>query len=132
MIVVDASVFVEALSNSVGGAATAIGQLTHDTFWVAPEPTRLEIANALRGLWLGGSSSDDALTRHLDGLARLEFAVAPTAPLLPRIRELAPNATAYDAAYLALAESLHVPLLTYDHKLAKVPGISAEVRVISR
>jgi predicted nucleic acid-binding protein len=42
--------------------------------------------------------------------------------LLLRIWELRHNLTAYDAAYVALAEALDAPLLTCDRALAAVPG----------
>jgi predicted nucleic acid-binding protein len=38
--------------------------------------------------------------------------------LLPRIWDLRANFTAYDGAYLALAEALDAPLLTCDQRLA--------------
>jgi predicted nucleic acid-binding protein len=50
--------------------------------------------------------------------------------LLPRIWELRHNATAYDAAYFALAEALGATLLTADRKMAGVPGVTAKVEVI--
>lgn len=34
----------------------------------------------------------------------------------------------YDAAYVALAESLSAELVTLDSKIAKVPGLSRTVR----
>lgn len=39
--------------------------------------------------------------------------------LLPRVWQLRRNLTAYDAAYLALAEGLACPLLTFDRLLAR-------------
>ena len=51
-------------------------------------------------------------------------------PLLERIFELRDNATAYDAAYLALAEELDAPLLTRDDALRAVPDCSADVEVV--
>jgi len=50
--------------------------------------------------------------------------------LLPRIWELRHNVTAYDAAYLALAEGLDAPLLTGDGRLVDAPGHTARVELI--
>jgi predicted nucleic acid-binding protein len=44
-----------------------------------------------------------------------------------RIWELRHNATAYDAAYIALAEALDAPLLTCDGAIGSVPGHRARV-----
>jgi predicted nucleic acid-binding protein len=38
--------------------------------------------------------------------------------------------TAYDAAYVALAESLDAPLLTRDKKLASAPGHHARIELV--
>jgi predicted nucleic acid-binding protein len=50
--------------------------------------------------------------------------------LLPRIWELRHNITAYDAAYIALAEALAAPLLTLDETLASAPGHHAQIELI--
>jgi predicted nucleic acid-binding protein len=49
-------------------------------------------------------------------------------PLLPRIWELRHNMWPNDAAYVALAESLGVDLVTVDSKLGSAPGLKCEVR----
>jgi len=49
--------------------------------------------------------------------------------MLPRIWELRDNVSAYDAAYIALAEMLEATLVTRDAQLARAPGIRAEVEV---
>ena len=41
------------------------------------------------------------------------------------------NCTAFDAAYLALAEALEAPLITCDKRLAGVPGAYATVEVMN-
>lgn len=48
--------------------------------------------------------------------------------LLPRIWQLRHNMRPYDAAYVALAESLNAELLTLDHKIGRVPGIWCSIR----
>ena len=50
---------------------------------------------------------------------------------LTRIWQLRNNMTAYDAVYVALAESLAVPLLTCDARLAAAPGHSAEIELLT-
>ena len=52
------------------------------------------------------------------------------APLRKRIWELRKNVTAYDAAYIALAELLRCPLVTRDRRLANAPGLRADVEVL--
>lgn len=51
--------------------------------------------------------------------------------LLERVFELRGNLTAYDAAYVALAEALDATLVTCDKALAKSPGKRATVEVIA-
>lgn len=46
------------------------------------------------------------------------------------MRALRENVTAYDAAYLALAELLAAPLVTCDARAAQAPGHRARVEVI--
>jgi predicted nucleic acid-binding protein len=50
--------------------------------------------------------------------------------LLPRIWDLRNNLTAYDAAYVALAEALNAPLLTRDRRLATAAGHFAQVELV--
>ena len=47
-----------------------------------------------------------------------------------RVRALRHNLTAYDAAYVALAEALAGPLLTRDVRLASTPGHTAVVEIV--
>ena len=47
--------------------------------------------------------------------------------LLHRIWQLRQNLSAYDAAYVALAEELKAPLITRDQKVAAAPGHGATI-----
>jgi len=53
------------------------------------------------------------------------------APLLERMWELRSNITAYDAAYVALAERLDSPLITCDAKLTTASGASCAFDLIT-
>ena len=55
----------------------------------------------------------------------------PHGPLVPRIWELRDDLTAYDAAYVALAEALDVPPVTTDGRLTRAPGHRARVESYS-
>jgi len=47
--------------------------------------------------------------------------------LLQRVWELRDRVTAYDALYVALAESLAAPLLTCDARLARTANLTIEI-----
>lgn len=121
MLVVDASAFVDFLTPQ-SSESPADAHLAGDGHWVVTEHFTIEVAQALRSLWLRRTIVDGELDAALAALASARLDVWPTLPLLPRIRELIPNVSAYDAAYLALAEELAAPLLTADARLMRAPG----------
>ena len=65
----------------------------------------------------------------LEDLVDLSLTRYPHDMLLSRIWALRDNLTAYDAAYVALAEALDAPLVTCDTKIAAAPGHRARVEV---
>jgi predicted nucleic acid-binding protein len=98
----------------------------------APEVIDLEAAQTLRGLAVSGKLDPAIATRLIEKVAASPIERVPHRALLSRIWELRANATAYDAAYIALAERLDAPLLTCDAKLGKVPGHQATVICLDR
>jgi predicted nucleic acid-binding protein len=94
----------------------------------APHSIDLECASTLRGLVRGHKLPAAEAERALDVLARIGIRRYGHVALLPRIWQLRDNAWPYDAAYVALAESLQADLVTVDGKFEKIPGLRCRVR----
>jgi predicted nucleic acid-binding protein len=127
--VVDASVLTAFYAADDPRRDTVIDRMTQGGSLYAPAHIDIEVVSALRDMANtrpGLREAVPAALRHLAGLPMRR--VAP-APLLDRIWALRENLTAYDAAYIALAEALSAPLLTRDRRLASAPGIRARVEV---
>lgn len=86
---------------------------------VAPHLMPVEVGEVLRRRAVGGDTlASLAHTRLL--VATIEL--FPYAPFATRIWELRHNLSAYDAWYVALAESLDAPLVTLDRRLSRATG----------
>ncbi len=68
--------------------------------------------------------------RALAALADLPMRRAPHRPLLRRCWDLQRTVTAYDAAYIALAEAFGTTLVTADARLSRAPGVRCHVTVL--
>lgn len=119
MIVVDASVLANALVYADGRGRGARAALDRDTEWAAPEHWQVEVFSVVRGLALGRKISDDLARRTMLRLSQLGVDHVPVDPLLPRMWQLRFGISAYDAAYVALAEARELTLVTSDGRLAK-------------
>lgn len=107
-------------------------QLATDTgTWHVPHLADLEVAQALRRLVQKGELPAAVAASALQDYRALGLDRHEHAPLLDRIWDLRDNLTAYDAAYVALAESLEAELLTCDGALARAPGVYCQVRLVS-
>lgn len=89
----------------------------------------LEVLHTLRRYVLHGTLSQERSNKAFERLTNLTFERYPHVRFLGRIWELKDNLTVYDASYVALSEALDVPLVTRDARLARAPGIRAEVEV---
>ncbi len=86
----------------------------------APELIELEILNALRRLTRNGAIGADRVEEAVADLALARLTRYPHMPLRERIWELHDELSAYDASYLALAETLpEAMLITGDAGLAE-------------
>jgi predicted nucleic acid-binding protein len=130
MIVLDASAVVELLANgpladSLGRELSASGES-----FIAPHLLDIEVVSAFRRLTAGRHVDSHQSEQFLSGLAALPAERYAHAPLLSRIWELRHNFTAYDAAYIALAEATNSILYTCDARLRK--GHRAQVVLFSQ
>jgi len=131
MIVLDASAALEVLLRAAGNRQLVTRTLSSAELLVAPHLLDLEVAHVLRRFVAGGELTAARAEQALADYDDLRIARYPHRPLLPRIWQLRENYTAYDAAYLALAEALGAPLVTCDRRLATAPGHRATVECIS-
>lgn len=96
----------------------------------APELIELEVLHAIRGLERGGRLSGEAAGKVVRRLEAIRVTRYPHRLLLRRVWELRHNLSSYDAAYVALAELLEAPLVTFDRRLLGAPGVRTEVELI--
>ena len=130
MIVVDASVLVDALTDDGPTGDAAQAELATDDRWAAPGHLRVEVTSAIRGRLLAGkitASRADGAVRTLNQLA-LRMTVWDL--IADRVWDLRHEVNPYDAAYVATAEVRDCPLVTADGKLLSCRSRRCEVRVV--
>ena len=129
MIAVDASALIEVLLRTERGARIEARLLSSGESLHAPHLLDVEVTQVLRRYERASSLTAERGQQALADLADFPMHRYPHDWLLPRMWELRRNVTAYDAAYLALAEALLVPLVSCDARLASAPGHSARIEV---
>ena len=130
MIVIDASAMLEVLLVTPTAGRILDRLFSPAESLHAPQLIDLEVAQVLRRYCLAGDVEPERARQALADLADLAVTRYPHLPFLPRIWELRHNVTAYDAAYVALAEALEAPLVTGDIRLAGAPGLGATIELI--
>ena len=130
VIVVDASALLEVLLNSavadrVAARIFRVGDTLH-----APHLLDLEVVQVLRRYAAAGDLGTERALEALEDLGDFPLTRYPHDVFLARIWALRQNLTAYDAAYVALAEALDAPLVTRDRALAGARGHRARVEIV--
>lgn len=130
MTVVDASIVVRLLQNRRSDARLQ-ERFGKERYLHAPALIDAEVASAIRGLLLTSKATikinPDRAEEMLDDFADLPLVRYPMQPYQRRALALRQNFTAYDAFYVALAESLGMPLLADDGKFAGAAGHAAVI-----
>lgn len=122
MIVVDASVLANAVGDDEQAGEQARDVLRAHPDLAAPDLVDVETTAVLRRRWLAGTVTAERFEQAVDDLVDLPLARFPTLALVHRAFELRANVSAYDACYVALAETLDWPLCTTDRRLAHATG----------
>jgi len=119
MIVLDASVVVELVTNGTLADSIRKELAVNDEPFLVPHLVDIEVMSAIRRLTAGQRIDAHRSGQFLAALAALPAERYPHTPLIERIWELRHNFTAYDAAYIALAEVTDSVLYTCDEKLGR-------------
>jgi predicted nucleic acid-binding protein len=128
MIVVDCSSVVDALSGRPDNDALRSRLVDEELH--APTLLDDEVVSVVRGLVLGGHLSAPRGRDLLDDLEDLPIRRWSSADALRRRAfDLRDNVSAYDAAYVVLAEAIGCPLLTTDARLGRTVGHEARIEV---
>lgn len=124
-VVIDSSVVVAALIDQGPVGAWAEAMLVSGPL-AAPHLMPVEVANVLRRLALAGEISADVASLAHEDLISLRVELFPYGACASRAWELRSNITAYDACYVALAETLGSHLATLDARLSRAGGTRCE------
>lgn len=127
MIVLDSSAAVDLLLGFEPRASWVAELVGNDPDVHAPHVIDVEVAAAIRRAVLADQLAARAGRDALDDLAVLVVARYSHVGLLDRMWELRSNVTAADAAFVALAEVLDVPLVTTDAGMAGAPHVRAAI-----
>jgi predicted nucleic acid-binding protein len=129
MIVLDASAAVDWLLQTPAGLRIENRIYSRDETLHTPNLLDLEVVQVLRRLVRQGMVSGHRAEEAVRDLRDLRITRYVHFVFLPRIWQLRHNFSAYDAAYIVLAEKLGAALLTRDGRLASGAGHAASVEV---
>ncbi|MCL2769221.1 MAG: type II toxin-antitoxin system VapC family toxin [Solirubrobacterales bacterium] len=130
MLVVDTSAILEALA-AKSPAPGLVERLAGDGDLHAPHLIDVELLHALRAMTIRREITSERAADARSDFAELGMVRYPHEPLSDRIWALRHNMSAYDAAFVALAETLGTPLLTCDARVATAPGHHAKVELFT-
>ena len=129
MIVLDASAAVDWLLQTPAGQQIEKRIYSRSESLYAPHLLDLEVTQVLRRLVREGLIAAQRAEQALEDFLNMRVTRYPHTVLLPRVWRLRNNLSAYDAAYIVLAEKLNAPLITRDSRLSSSPGHVAQIEL---
>jgi predicted nucleic acid-binding protein len=129
MIVLDTSAAVDWLLQTPAGQRIEQRIYGHQETLHSVHLIDVEFVQVLRRLVREGTLTPKRAEEAIDDMAALRITRYAPVLLVQRIWRLRQNLSAYDAAYVALAEKLQAPLITRDQRIAAAPGHTAAVEV---
>lgn len=129
MIVLDASAAVDWLLHTPAGLQIEKRIYSRNESLHAPHLIDVEVAQVLRRLARENAVSKQRASQAIQDLFDLRLTRYPHFVLLARIWQLRNNLSAYDAAYVALAEKLGAALVSRDARLSFAPGHAAHIEL---
>ena len=129
MIVLDASAAVDWLLQTSAGRRIEQRIYSRDETLHAPHLLDVEVTQVLRRLARQGVVSVRRAEEAMRDLMELRVTRYSHLVLLPRIWQLRTNLSAYDAAYIVLAEELGAALVTRDGRMASASGHTASIEL---
>ncbi|HEX5280579.1 MAG TPA: type II toxin-antitoxin system VapC family toxin [Micropepsaceae bacterium] len=130
MIVVDASALVELLTRSPAAETVEDFLMRNRDGLHAPHLVDVECAHVIRRFVQLGIMQSEHAQISIGSLQNFRLIRHSHVPLLGRVWALRASFTAYDAVYVALAESLQAPLLTRDKRLARAAAAYVQSQAI--
>jgi predicted nucleic acid-binding protein len=127
VIVLDASAALDLLLERGDRGEWVARRVAREGVVAAPHLLDLEVASAVRRRERSGEIGAARGRAALEDLAVMPLRRYPATALLGRVWQLRGTLTAYDAAYVALAEALGAPLVTMDERLGRSGGHRATI-----
>ena len=124
-VVIDASVVIAALVDS-GPHGDWAEEVLASGMLQATELVRAEATNIFRRLERAKLIATPEANAAQADLMQLDIELYPFEPFASRIWELRHNMASYDAWYVAIAESLRLPLATLDEPLSESNGVTCK------
>jgi predicted nucleic acid-binding protein len=129
--VIDCSALVRTLTDHGAGGVAVRRRLAGTESLAAPGLLDYEMVSALFGMRRGGKLTERETAKAIADYQLLPLVRHETLILWRRVRELHHNLSAYDAQYVALAETLGLPLITSDARIARGDVAKCTVEVFT-